>query len=357
MSRIAFRVDASSQIGTGHLMRCLTLADELRRRGWGTFFISRWLPEYFQTTLAEKGHEVRKLSSENLNPAICQTGYEAWLGTTQEEDAVEVIHALSDGSWDWVVVDHYALDVRWEERVRRVAKRVLAIDDLANRRHACDVVLDQNLYLDAQNRYLDLVHSECRLLLGPKYALLREEFRQLRRQVRLRRGPIRRILVFMGGVDAANCTRLAIDALAGLDVGLEVDVVIGSGHPAKSEIEKTCDKCGFVCHIQTSQMAELMLIADLAIGAAGSASWERCCLGLPAILISLAENQINIAVGIDKIHAGLYLGNQENITVKQIQDGVANIRKDGIFAFSRNAYELVDGEGTFKVANILESYA
>jgi len=292
MTRIAFRTDATSQIGTGHFMRCLTLADALKKRGAQIRFISRGLHTHLCDMLAAKGIEFSPLENQENSVPAGDLAHAHWLGVSQAQDAAATMQALSDHSWDWLIVDHYALDARWESAVRRSAKRIMVIDDIADRRHDCDVLLDQNFYDDMQTRYADKVPAHCQLLLGPRYALLREEFSKLREQVKPRSGPVKRILVFFGGVDAGNYTGRAIKALGEMGTeGLQVDVVIGAQHPCRAEIEADCAARGFICHVQTNRMAELMAAADLAIGAGGSATWERCCLGLPALSICVADNQ------------------------------------------------------------------
>lgn len=143
--QIALRVDASTQIGTGHFMRCLTMADALRERGARPRFVSRHLPEYLRSKLAEKGHDFVLLQGASENMAVDELAHAPWLGVSQSQDADATINALSDQHWDWIIVDHYALDCRWESRLRRSADKILAIDDIADRQHDCDVLLDQNL--------------------------------------------------------------------------------------------------------------------------------------------------------------------------------------------------------------------
>ena len=290
--KIAFRVDASSQIGTGHFMRCLTLADALKQHGSQIRFLSRHLPGYLRDLLAEKEHQFRPLSCSSNGTLTDDLAQSHWLGVSQSADAQDAIQALSDQAWDWLVVDHYALDVRWESALRRMANSIMVIDDIADRQHDSDILLDQNFYADMETRYVGKVPAHCRLLLSPRYALLREEFRHMREQIRPRTGLVKRILVFFGGVDADNYTARVIEALGNIgQYELYVDVVVGAQHPQRDQIESACAEHGFVCHVQTNRMAELMASADLAIGAGGSASWERCCLGLPALAFSTANNQ------------------------------------------------------------------
>lgn len=313
--KVAFRVDASVQIGTGHFMRCLTLADALKKRGAHIRFVSRHLPEYLANLLEAKGHDLAMLDSDERHGDLDELAHAHWLGCSQAEDAQSSIKVLSDGDWDWLVVDHYALDARWECALRPAVQKILVIDDIADRQHDCDVLLDQNYYVDMNTRYADKVPGHCQLLLGPRYALLRDEFRQLREQVQPRQGPVQRILVFFGGVDADNYTGRAIQALTDMGVAdMQVDVVIGAQHPCREAIEAACLRHHFTCHVQTNRMAELMAAADLAIGAGGSAIWERCSMGLPSIILVLAENQNKAAKDLDAAGVLLNLGDARSIT-------------------------------------------
>jgi len=350
--KIAIRVDASSQIGTGHLMRCLTLADALKQRGAQIRFVSRHLPEHLRNMLATKGHEFMPLNGRPSEVISNDLAHAQWLGTSQHIDAQDSIHTLSDQEWDWLVVDHYALDARWESALRQTAKNILVIDDIADRQHICDILQDQNLYADMQNRYSGKVPLHCQLLLGPRYAVLRDEFRLLREQIKLRSGAAKRVLIFFGGVDSDNYTGRAVEALSEIDISdLYVDVVIGAQHPCREQIEAACAQHGFICHVQTDRMAELMAFADLAIGAGGSASWERCCLGLPALLVALADNQINIAKALDSIGACVYIGTIRTASTPIMRDAIFDLlsAKDRLKMLSEKAYSLVDGMGVDRI--------
>ena len=171
---IAFRVDASTQIGTGHFMRCLTLADALKQHGAKIRFASRHMPEYLRDMLVVKGHEFMLLDSSPSDAISDGLSHANWLGTSQHADAQDTVQALSGQTWDWLIVDHYALDARWESALRQTAKNIFVIDDIADRQHDCDVLLDQNLYADMDSRYTGKVPAHCQLLLGPRYALLRD---------------------------------------------------------------------------------------------------------------------------------------------------------------------------------------
>ena len=352
---VAFRVDATSQIGTGHFMRCLTLADALRQRGAWIRFVSRGLPDHLQDMLTARDMGFAPLNDAVTAQAPDDLAHSNWLGTSQVQDAGDSAEALADREWDWLIVDHYALDARWESAMRDSAGKIMAIDDLADRKHDCDVLLDQNYYRDMQTRYGGKVPEHCRVLLGPRYALLREEFRELRAQVKPRTGEVKRILMFFGGVDAGNYTGLAIKALSGLDIkGVEVDVVIGAQHPQRAEIEQACTTQGYACYVQTSRMAELMAAADLAIGAGGSATWERCCLGLPALSICTAENQRRQIA--DAAEAGLlYAPSGEGDLVDMLRRHVRCLMENRpLLRFTSEALmELVDGKGAMRVSSLI----
>jgi len=348
---IACRVDASSQIGTGHFMRCLTLADALKQRGVRVRFVSRHLPEHLQAMLVSKGHEFVRLNSIQNDAASDELTHAHWLGVSQVQDAVDTRHTLSDQDWDWLIVDHYALDARWESALRQTAKQIMVIDDIADRQHDCDVLLDQNFYEDLQTRYDGKVPEHCQLLLGPRYALLRDEFRQKREQVKPRTGAVKRILIFFGGMDADNYTGRAIEALSKIGISdLHLAVVIGAQHPCREQIEVACAQRGFTCHVQTDHIAELMVAADLAIGAGGSATWERCCLGLPTLAICTADNQQKQVA--DAAREGLLYSPEIKDSLNQtIQIHVSTLIENSYLRqhLSRNSMQAVDGRGVLRV--------
>jgi UDP-2,4-diacetamido-2,4,6-trideoxy-beta-L-altropyranose hydrolase len=356
MLKIAFRCDASIQIGSGHFMRCLTLADTLKKQGALIRFVSRNLPDCLRDMLVAKGMEFAALKSERSETCAGDLRHSHWLGTSQLQDVKSTIQALTDQTWDWLVVDHYALDARWESGMRIQAKHIMVIDDIADRQHDCDVLLDQNFYEDMQARYTGKVPVDCRLLLGPRYALLRDEFWQLREHIKPRTGPVKRIMVFFGGVDADNYTGLAIKALSGLGIkGIHVDIVIGAVHPERIQIEKDCAIQGYACHVQTTHMAELMAAADLAIGAGGSACWERCCLGLPALSICVADNQckqISNAANAGLLYAPSCDGDMVELIWHHTKALFENSSLLNLISVS--ALNTVDGKGVFRVAGILD---
>ena len=338
-------------------MRCLTLADALRKHGAQTRFISRYLPKHLRNKLLVNGHEFALLESAQNDLALDELTHATWLGVGQPQDAADSVQRLSDKTWDWLIVDHYALDFRWESTLRQKANRILAIDDIADRHHDCDILLDQNFYLDMEMRYVGKVPAHCQLKLGPRYALLRDEFRKLHERIKPHRGSVNRILVFFGGVDAENYTGRAIEALSIIDTpDLEVDVVIGAQHPCREQIEAACAQQHFVCHVQTSRMAELMETADLAIGAAGSASWERCCLALPCVVGAVALNQVQAAKDLSQYGAVRYVGTRQEITVERLRTEIERAcSRDWLISAAALGVKLVDAQGAERIIECMEA--
>ena len=307
--RVAFRVDASLEIGTGHVMRCLTLADALRERGAECIFIHRAHAGNMAEMIRARDHAVRELPAPAVEDGWEDTAeYARWLGVPTQQDASDTREVLGEERPDWLVVDHYALDSTWEAELRPVAGSIAALDDLADRPHDCDLLLDQNLGRSEQD-YSGLVPKHCNLLIGPRFALLRPEFARLRGEsLERRRSPqLERILVSMGGVDKDNATGRVLEALCDctLPANLEIDVVMGGNAPWLQAVKDRADGMPWPTQVSVdvSDMAQRMVESDLAIGAAGSTSWERCCLGLPTVSLITAENQRNSAVALERIGA------------------------------------------------------
>lgn len=311
--RVVFRVDASLQIGTGHVMRCLTLADALRERGANCIFICRQHEGHLLDLIAQRGHSIAALpivNAQNEFAIIDGPVHAKWLGINWYDDALQTQQILSGDIADWLIVDHYALDHRWEQALRVRCSRLMVIDDLADRSHDCDVLLDQSLGRLADD-YEELLPVSALCLIGPQYALLRPEFAQLREfSLQRRANPrLRQLLVTMGGVDKDNVTGMVLEALKQclLPEELRITVVMGPHAPWLRQVQHDAKQvpCSTRVLVGVSDMATLMADSDLAIGAAGSTSWERCCLGVPTIQLVLAENQKEVAVALAEIGAVL----------------------------------------------------
>ncbi len=309
--KVLVRTDASVEIGSGHLMRCLTLADQLRGEDAEVAFACRDLPGGMFDLLQAQGYQFARLPLAEADES------------SQRDDAEETIKAVRqffpDGL-DWLVVDHYGLDATWERMLRPHARKLMVIDDLANRRHDCDLLLDQNYYRDLEQRYQGLVPEQCVTLLGPAYVLLRPEFIDARQRLRERDGTVQRILIFFGGSDPSNQTKKALNALKLLSrPEIAVDVVMGAANPYRDEIRSLCREMPNVqYHCQVSNMAELIAAADIAIGAGGATTWERCSLGLPTLTVVFADNQLQTTEDLESFGAIIFLGWADKITASQL---------------------------------------
>ena len=355
--RVAFRADASIQIGSGHIMRCLTLAEELHDRGVSIEFVVRNHKGNLNHQIQSKGFVVQCLPDLNLTHLQQKLSkYEQLLGVEQLTDADETIQIFKERILDWLIIDHYALDYNWEKKLRPYAKKIMVIDDLSNRRHDCDLLLDQN-YIHNEKRYDDLLAPNTIKLLGIKYTLLRKDFFKNRKNHAMRGDSIERVFVFFGGTDPDNLTIVAINVLLQPKLKhLLVDVVIGSGNPHRTELELKIRKYSNVkLHVQVDNISELMASADVALGAGGSATWERMAIGLPSIIITVSDNQIELIKDLDQDGCLKWLGNlnqgNEQMIYCALLDIIKNPKK--LIEQSCSCQKLIDGKGAGIVAQLL----
>lgn len=302
-----FRTDASIQIGTGHVMRCLTLASALAQKGAQVSFICREHPGNLIARIEQAGFSVHRLTShtneesvvsESTKPAF-QTGlfHAQWLGVTQQQDAEDCLPILKSAKPDWLIADHYALDEQWQVVLKPYVGQLMVMDDLGDRNHLCDLLLDQN-YGATVEKYRHRVPKACRILAGVDYALLRPEFAQWRSFSLKRRAAkpfLQHLLITLGGVDANNDTDRILRKLAEIPLPniQAITVIMGATAPYLQSVVQQAETMPVKTTVKTdvTNMAEWMANADLAIGAAGATTWERCCLGLPTIQVVIAENQ------------------------------------------------------------------
>jgi len=348
-----FRVDASIQMGSGHFMRCLTLAENLREHGVDTCFVCREHAGNLIALLIKKGLPVTTLPAPGTKAISNGDDYAAWLGVTPVEDAEQTIEAIGGAKPDWLVVDHYGLDIDWEKRLRPHVGRLLVIDDLASRHHDCDVLLDQNYSSETQQRYSGLVTPTCKLLLGPQFALLRREFKVMRDRLAPRAHKLKKILVF---ITSGNDQGETLKAMRGIELfgnAEGVDVVVGRENPSNPEISKMCNERHWGYHCQVDYMPSLIAQADLVIGAGGSSNWERCALGVPALVVILAENQAPIAHALGQAGVTCNLGWCRDLQVSDYANALDAMSPDRLAAMTEKSLALVDARGAERVADAL----
>lgn len=351
VSRVLFRVDGSARMGGGHIMRCLALADALRNRGATTEFICALVPDFLAELICAGGHKLHKIEpSATLEPLECDWDSAILGGPEQADDARQTI-AAGGNPPDWIVVDHYRLDARWTGCVAPGVRK-LVIDDLANRTHDCDLLVDQTFGRSARD-YANLVPERTEILTGARLAMLRQEFPAARDHALARRElPQRpqRLLVSLGQTDVGGVTRRVLEGLAD-SCDLEIDVVLGPWAESRPWAEAmSAQNPRIAVHIGSRDMAGLTARADLAVGAAGTSAWERCCLGLPAVTLVLADNQRLVAGNLADADAILVAE-----TPEAVGEGVRRLVGDhrlrmGMIAA---AAAVTDGRGSERIADAM----
>lgn len=368
--KVVFRTDASLDIGTGHVMRCLTLAEALKAKGAECQFISRKHEGNLIDFISGKGFIVHTLPTDNHAIAdsadqvtglpTCVAVHHHWLGTTQARDSEACAAIIESQLPDWLVVDHYAIDAHWESALAPYYRNLMIIDDLADRLHTCDLLLDQTYGRDVKD-YDHLVTPNCQLLCGSQFALLRPEFAALRPYSLQRRARpvLRELLINMGGVDKDNATGKVLGALRYclLPTDCRITVVMGAMAPWLNEVLTQAQVMPYATRVLVgvSHMAQLMADSDLAIGAAGTTSWERCCLGLPTIMLELAENQRKVAHGLER-SGGVRLIQLDQITTAKLSELLLSVLNDPaqLLHMSECAASVVDGSGVGAVMRLME---
>lgn len=337
------RVDASTVIGSGHVARCLTLAKALQALGAQVSFACRRLAGDLTAQIAGQGWPVHALAVESAGASSIETLL-PW-----QPDIAALAEQLPPGTcFDWIVVDHYGLDRQWEAAARQWTAQIMVIDDLANRAHDADLLLDQNFNASAQ-RYAPWLAAACRALLGPHYALLRDEFRRDTHPVRER---VERVVVNFGGMDAAGQTLKALQALLGFD-GLQVTLVAGIGNPHWTDLQALiAQRPTWSLLAYSADFGQLMAAADLFIGAAGGTTWERAALGLPTLCMAVADNQQANAEALAAAGMHCYLGPCAQVSVAALAQAIGELLENVEMRqqYARLSRQQVDGRGALRVA-------
>jgi UDP-2,4-diacetamido-2,4,6-trideoxy-beta-L-altropyranose hydrolase len=354
MLGIAIRVDSGLTIGSGHVMRTLTLAEALRARGALVCFICRQRDGDLAAVIAMRGFQLVRLPPRD-DSATGGDPEAVLLGAAWSDDADETRGAIGELGWRpaWLVVDHYGIGWRWESALRPAVERIMVIDDLANRGHDCDLLLDQNLVADQDERYVGRVPTKCTTLLGPQFALLQSVYSDLHSRIPPRAGAIRRVLLYFGGEDRNCLTRRALDAaLRACPADVALDVVLTSNR--NIETHSVTDGTRVTFHHDVPSLATLISRADLSLGAAGTTSWERLCLGLPAVVITRAQNQRAIAAELHRRRLAIWLGDEEEVDGDKIEEALGGLIESGLDkTWSERCLDLVDGAGARRVCDTM----
>lgn len=345
---VAFRADASIEIGSGHVVRCIALAEALRSRGADCTFICRAHPGHSIDQIRARGFAVARLADR-------RSTNEDWLGCSWQKDMAETQDVLKSLAPAWLVVDHYSLDSRWEHGLRSLGTQILVIDDLQDRQHDCDLFLNQNLGASAPD-YEGLLPASARARFGPRFALIRAEFKA--RRPPLCRPPAQgRWLACVGGVDRLGILETILAAWDRLPKDKpHLDVAVGDQTPNLDVLVRTTARMtGVKLHAPADRIADLMAGADVLLCAGGTINWERCCLGIPAIIGTIADNQRTVQSALTRARTGISVGEWQNVTAERLAGLIQGLRSKPRLTRSLaiRAHSLVDGSGADRVAQIM----
>ena len=353
--KVVFRVDASLKMGVGHVMRCLTLAKALKENSINVEFICRQHEGNLIDKIRSKGFNVYELELSEESELDKKLSHSRWLGVTQQQDADDCIDILKTKEIDWLIVDHYALDEDWHCKLKPCYEKLMVIDDLSDRKHRCDILLNQASGIQ-QSDYAALVPTNCLSLLGSQYALLRPEFVKWRAYSLERRSnsKFKQLLINMGGVDVDDSTGQVIKELqtCALQSNINIVIVMGGTAPHLEDVRIAADALPYKTEIKVdvNNMAEIMANSDIAIGASGSTTWERCCLGLPTIQIAIAKNQI-LSAKMLAHHNAVKLVTEFQEICHLLENSAEWIEDAGV-----KASQICDGKGAYKVFNRMSDY-
>ena len=347
--KVVIRADASGYIGSGHIMRCLVLAEQLRGEGNDVEFVCRPQTGDLIQFIIAKGFVVHELATPSLlREPQHSSDYEAWLQVTWEQDANDFLSLVNYA--DWVIADHYALDYRWQRKVKLGCQcQLMVVDDLA-RKHDCDIILDQNLWRDSIYRYQS---SHCRhVLIGPEYALLRPSFRQLRLSNNLQEN---QVLVFFGGADpTSECLKVSKALCLVGDLPFKVLIVAGYSNPDIDILKMIMENQPHEVCLFLDKFEESLASSKYVIGASGVSNWERFCLEIPTSIVSVADNQLSLSLYLAELNAVRFLGTGET-TTKETYIKEFN-RLSSVWAHLADESQTiidVDGLGAKRVADYL----
>lgn len=358
---IVFRTDASIEIGTGHVMRCLTIADKFSQATKASVsFVCREHSGNLISTIKNRGYRVHTLpiALEERNSAL-SGDYIEWVGADIEIDATETANILFSEKANLLVVDHFGISSYWETFVRQrlhYPLKIMVIDGQANRKHDCDVLLDPTYCDDANARWQPLVPATCQIFAGPQYAPLRSEFDQYSSKLISSSDDVRkRLLITFGGVDKPNASEKVLRLIKKYHLDLEIGVLVGAQNPHLKTLSKLTENYPNIkIHVDPPSVPELMSKADIAVTAGGTTVWELCKLGIPMLIITIADNQVHLANSLDQIGAAIYVGDFDDLKDESFISALSKVKKpDMALKLSKNSQSLMQRSKTGPIEYLL----
>jgi len=327
------RVDASPEIGIGHIMRCLTLAQELKNNFDKIIFLTRKDSGDFTETIMKNEFEV------------------IFIPTNNDSDIIKNLITTYSENKNFLLIDHYDVDSNFESSLKNIFEKIFVIDDLANRKHDCDLLIDQNYYRDLNHRYKKLIQNDTITLLGSKYAIIRPEFRNINKKTIKKNSQIKKILVSFGGSDPTNECKKALDALCSIENNqFEIVAIVGIYNNKFERLKKLYEKYSNIkIYRHVNDLSQLMLNSDLFIGAGGTTTWERFYMGLPSIVTIISDDQKESIEFLSDMGHVINLGLAKNVTMKTYIQTLQKLNSDLIYNMSLNNQKLVDGNGSNRI--------
>lgn len=349
MQKVIFRVDASTCAGGGHAVRSLALADQFAEMDWTCLFALEAEALATVPALGAGPHEILVLPTD---PDTLDERAEAMSLRQQFPNGVDAL-----------VIDSYRHGTEFEAACRGWAQCLVSIDGTM-RAHDVDLLVNANMG-QTRNDFADLVPDECEVLSGPKYAMLRRQFAALRASSLSRRKAdnrkVERILVSFGASDPSNMTPIALGALQSIGTDAHIDVVLGANQAAHNSVLASIKnmELDIEVHQWVEDMPDMMARADVFIAAAGSSSWEACTLGLPSVIVAVADNQIKIAENLALTGAAISLGRRNEISAARVEDGIRRILFEHSVRNNMvcNSSSVCDGQGSRRVAEVIDELA
>ena len=319
---ILFRVDSSNIIGTGHMYRCLHFAELYSKNNTISFICKKHLFNLNDKT--NEKYTCYELELENMNSI--NLNIDTWLGESQMDDVNKTISVIKDNNLtiDWLIIDHYAINDIWEKEIRKYVKNICVIDDYTNRKHDCDILINQQITNDEVMKYKNIINDDCKVFCGNDYLLLNPLYYNLNISKNINN--LKRINIFMGGADIHNTTNAIINICHKFNqdnnLNIVFDVIIGKANKNYESIKQKIQKLdNFTIYYNLPFIGELFLKADLAIGAPGTTSYERCLTQTPSLIICLADNQKTVIQKFIDSETSIYCG---SINVCDIDNYVDN---------------------------------
>jgi UDP-2,4-diacetamido-2,4,6-trideoxy-beta-L-altropyranose hydrolase len=355
---VAVRVDASAAMGTGHLRRCLSLAEALVELGAEVCLVVRRLDDVAAHVLRSSlrdGVGLHWLPAPNTSSVAADASHRQWAGVPSSQDAAETVAALYSRAPDWLVLDHYSFDQDWHARVRQgLGCRLMVIDDLADRDLDADLVLDQNLVPDPHAKYARVLRGKARMLAGPRYALLSSAYRDAPRYCH--HDAVRSLGIFMGGTDPGGASVKVLKTCRQVGFTGRIEVMSTSVNPYLAQLQAACaDMPATRLSLDEANLSAFFARHDLQIGAGGGAAWERCCIGVPTIGLVLAANQLAVVPELSKmqvLRSARFDEQGEFSNLPSLSMVLEELLRDPAARrlLAENSAQLVDGRGAHRVA-------